>query len=80
MEEPDPIHGTTLHIGEKGKKSGAENAERAAMQSELKFFEICTQLQAAYEDLDSWFVAWGAWVIDEDAGTSTRPTLPCHAI
>ena len=59
----DPIHGTML--SKKKKLSGTQNNERAAVRSALQFVEVCAHLQATYEDLDNWFVAWGAWIIDE---------------
>ena len=62
---PDPVHGQLLG-NRTGKRSGAQNNERAAVRSALEFVELCTQLDARYEDLDSWFVAWAAWTMDEN--------------
>ena len=60
----DPVHGDMLN--KTRKLCGSENAERAAVNSALNFVALCTHLQAVYEDLDDWFVAWGAWIIDEE--------------
>ena len=62
---PDPIHGQLLANRTK-KRSGSENNERAAVRSALEFVELCEKLDARYEDLDSWLVAWGAWTMDEN--------------
>ena len=64
--KPDPVHGTMLQNATKQKASGALCAERAAVQSALDFVALCDHLNAVYEDLDSWLVAWAAWVIDPD--------------
>ena len=36
------------------------------MTSALQFVALFAHLQAAHEDLDEWFIAQGAWIIDEE--------------
>ena len=62
---PDPVHGQLLAQAKK-QLTGSQNNERAAVRSALEFMELCTKLDARYEELDLWLVAWAAWIMDEN--------------
>ena len=57
----DPVHGNLFHAPKKA--SGSAGTEKAGVACAVQFGQLCKHLGATYSTLDSFFVAWGQWVL-----------------
>ena len=54
----DPLNEGIFEAVAPGKKSGAQSADRAAVNCAQDFGNLCNFLGATYADLDAWMVGW----------------------